>query len=422
MYNAYVTPLQDVRAHPNADRIKLATVMGEQVVVGLTASDGDLGIFFPTDGMISGDFLLSNNLYSKSALEKLGLDGPGGGFFDHKGRVRAQTFRGARSEGFWIPLSAVKGFDTSGLCEGDRLGEPLCKKYVSPQTMRQRTTQGRGAKRGELLGFPKHWETDQFRYHWQDIPLGSIVWLSEKLHGTSHRVGRVYEPPKGLRGWLSRFFPWFSKVENVIRHGTRNVVLDADSSGGFYGSDQFRYEATEGIDTVLRKGEVVYGEIVGFHNGDSPIMPTVGVPKDLDDIRASYGDQMRYRYGCPPGAARFYIYRIVQFNEDGEGTELSWPQVCRRARALGFPTVPPLVEYPILIETEEDREKLRARVVSLAEGPSLLDPTHIREGVAVRVEGPEGFQYVLKEKSFQFKVLEGIIKLDDTVADMEESS
>jgi hypothetical protein len=52
-------------------------------------------------------------------------------------------------------------------------------------------------------------------------------------------------------------------------------------------------------------------------------------------------------------------------------------------------------------------------------GPSTLDARHIKEGVCVRIEGGINNQ-TFKFKSFEFKVLEGIIK-DSGVIDAEEA-
>ena len=66
--------------------------------------------------------------------------------------------------------------------------------------------------------------------------------------------------------------------------------------------------------------------------------------------------------------------------------------------------------------------RLSNLVSDLEVGPSTLDHTHIREGVVVRVENPDGTTHFLKAKSYEFKVLEGIIKNNDSYVDMEEVS
>src|SRR6478752_5601244 len=105
MYQATVSPIQALAPHPNADKIQLATVLGEQVVVGLDTKVGDLGIYFPVDDQLSHEFCIEQKLYSKSAQIQLGLELNGSGFFDHNRRVRTQKFRGQKSEGFWIPTT-----------------------------------------------------------------------------------------------------------------------------------------------------------------------------------------------------------------------------------------------------------------------------------------------------------------------------
>jgi hypothetical protein len=54
------------------------------------------------------------------------------------------------------------------------------------------------------------------------------------------------------------------------------------------------------------------------------------------------------------------------------------------------------------------------------DGPEPLDPTHIREGVVVRIINRPTFT-AYKHKNFSFKVLEGIIKDTATAPDMEEA-
>src|SRR3990167_8980500 len=116
-YTAIISKVK-VRPHPNADKLQLGTVLGNHVVVGLDTKDGELGIFFPTDGQLSHDFCVGNGLYTKSARDKLQLPSSASvGFFDHNRRVRSQRFRGERSDGCWLPLNSLlwTGVDPSNL-------------------------------------------------------------------------------------------------------------------------------------------------------------------------------------------------------------------------------------------------------------------------------------------------------------------
>ena len=48
-----------------------------------------------------------------------------------------------------------------------------------------------------------------------------------------------------------------------------------------------------------------------------------------------------------------------------------------------------------------------------------IDASHIREGICIRIDKPNGKMEILKNKTFCFKCLEGIIK-DSGVVDSEE--
>ena len=118
MYQARITALRNVRTFPEADRLKLATCVGNQVVIGLNHVDDELGIYLPSDGQLSHDFCYNNNLYRAVELNKDKDAKPG--MFDNNRRVRAQAFRGQKSDGFWIPLDSVKftGVKEKELVEG----------------------------------------------------------------------------------------------------------------------------------------------------------------------------------------------------------------------------------------------------------------------------------------------------------------
>ena len=52
-YFGYITTLKNVRKHPNADRMMLADCFGNTICVGIDAAEGEIGIYFPTDGQLS---------------------------------------------------------------------------------------------------------------------------------------------------------------------------------------------------------------------------------------------------------------------------------------------------------------------------------------------------------------------------------
>lgn len=413
MYQAIIARIA-TKPHPNADRIQLADVCGTTVVVGLDQKDGDLGVYFPTDGVLSHEFCLANNLYSKSARQKLGLPEGPTGFFDHHRRVRAQGFRGAKSDGFWLPLTCLSYINPflhfeEGMMFDTVDNQQICSKWTT-RKVNPGVTGKRLGRKGELQGFPKHQDTEQWDYYKDQIPDFSLITITEKLHGTSHRFGLVRQDPPWWKFWAR---PTWIRVD-----GSRNVILtDHSGRNSFYDSDEFRLRCTP---QVGRKGEVLYGEIVGFTDPGKPVMNGGEIPQEFMLERQTYGPLMHYRYGQQDGHCEFFLYRIVQFNEDGEGVELSHSQVVRRAEQLGYRT-PPLMEQTHLDDLSriDWLVKLHTGEPSL---PSLLDSSMIREGVVVRVDTPDGHTKFYKKKAFLFKVLEGIVKLDETYEDVEENA
>ena len=264
--------------------------------------------------------------------------------------------------------------------------------------------------------FAKHFDTLQYRREKHRIPADALVYVTEKLHGTSARLGHVLDTVPIKRNPVSRFLAWLfrrPKTERQWRylHGSRNVVLEHNNGTDGYYSDNFRFNAVRGIE--LHKGEVLYGEIVGYTTTGAAIMQQQ-TTKKLPEIAKQYGPTMTYSYGCEPGECRFFAYRITQVNEDGIVTELSWNDVQKRCKQLGLNTVPQVC--PVMLgPPDQDHPQLAA------EGSSVLDDRHIAEGVVIRYESPDGTGW-LKHKTYTFSVLEGILKETDTYIDTEEVS
>lgn len=427
MYKAIVTPLVNVRPHPNADRLQLAVAAGFQVIVGLDSSEGELGVFFPTDGQLSDEFCKNNNLYP--IVNESGVR-IGGGFIERSNRrVRAQSFRGQKSFGFWCPIKYFEYTDAvhnlvTGLTFTEINGYAICNRYETEETIRRQNLGKKRTKRFESVMFKKHFDTEQMKYNWGNLQSGELITITEKLHGTSGRYGRVLrEVP--LNRWQKVAISVASALASVSLtpsqwdyfHGTRNVILENNLSGGFYGDNTFRTEVIQSLTGNLHKGETVYFEIVGFVNSHTPIMPAVNTGELRDkDFTSRYGKDMIYRYGMPDGMRKMFVYRITTTNTDGISIDLTWPQVKERCNQLNLSYVPELVP-PFIYDG--NIEQLQELVEALTTGESTIDASHIREGVCIRVDGSDTRIY--KNKSFEFYILEGVYKNNDVV-DIEEAS
>jgi hypothetical protein len=412
-YHAVISRLTNVREHPNADRLQLATVRGNTVIVGLDQNEGDLGIYFPTDGQLSHEFVNANNLYRRNP------DGTkGGGFFDLNRRVRAQPFRGVKSDGFWTGIGALTFVGQKHLYKleaGDEItelgGTLLCQKYYTPATRRAMAA-GQMKKRRENIMFHQHFDTEQWRFNKERVLPSDTMILTEKVHGTSGRYGYVRdELPK--RWWERLLGCHFPRYGWEYLMGTRRVIVGEASNPGFYGTDEFRYKAVEKLTDNLHKGEMVYFEIVGWVSETTPIMPPAVTTKvDLPHVTELYGDEFHYNYGCMRGVSKLIVYRISMVNVDGVEIDLSWKQVKARCAELGVEHVTEIVPPGHYDET----------VVEQAAVGQSLSGDHMREGVCIRVDQGERQPLILKHKSYEFGVLEGYIKQDDNYVDIEEAA
>ena len=428
MYSAIVSRIHTM-PFPNADRLLLGNCRGYQVVVGKDTQDGELGLFFPCDGQLSEEFCQVHDL--------IGYNDPAtgekrGGFFAKNRRVRAQRFRGEKSDGFWVPLSYLDyAGDTSNLNEGDELtefnGHPICNKYETAATKAAKGGPVRTKKRNVM--FHEHIETRQLRYLPTKFRPARASTSLRNCHGTSGRTGNVLTE-QNLNQWVA----WVNKITHsqIIKpkvawgelNGTRRTVLDDSLVDGYY-HEAFRAKAYDQLRDRLHHGEVVYYEIVGWVNQDTPIMSRHDVTKLKDKaMAAKYGNMITYTYGQQPGECDIYVYRIVLVNDEGYEVEYPWEKVKARCKELGVKHVPEFATGSFTLPDMGDKaaDYLTELSKQLAYGESTIDPSHIREGVVLRVEFPDGTTDWYKYKSFEFLLMEGIVKDDDNAVDIEEAS
>ena len=451
-YTAVISKLENVRKHSNADRLNVATCLGYQVIVGLDAKEGDVVVLFPDDGQISEAFAKANNLvgYTENGERK-------GGYFDSSRRVRAQKFRGEKSEAFVIGLKSLEftGYDLKKLEVGTKFvelgGISICNKYVTEATLKAAAAnKPKTPKLNETLKrmFPEHTETDQLRHARPDELMG-LVTLTAKLHGTSGRSAKLKVKEERPLKWheelyfaladaffgpekhIFNFFLSDLKKEQIRErpstevwksvYGTRRVIKGEVRGEVNEVDKDFREKCHQRLAPHIKQNEVWYYEIVGFEDSGRPIMSTVDCSKMGKDFVKRFGKTMTYKYGCLPAECEIYVYRIALMSEDGGMLEMPWGVVKERCRKAGVKHVPEIgaIHIPVASHTEF----LKREVEHETEGRDIadpIDPSHIREGVCVRVQNLEtGAMKIFKEKLFAFKCLEGIIK-DSGVVDTEE--
>ena len=457
----FITTLKNVREHPNADKLVLATCFESTVCVSKDKYyEGQIGVYFETDLQLSMEFCEKNGLL---AVYENGINVSGGYMDPAKRNVRAIKLRGEQSDGLFLPLDclAYTGAKLEEFKLGEQIttvnGHEICRKFI-PRSNAPKTAAGgagkrvkRRTKRSIAPQFFEHKDTEQLQYYLDQFKPGDQIEITRKLHGTSGRTAYV----KTFRGMKRTFWDWLFRREGTPIYdwgtvsGTRRTVMDT-FEGGFYGSNEFRKQYHDFFEGKLWKGETVYYEIVGFTHDGKSIMGQCSNDKVKDkDFVKQYGKTTTFSYGCVPNPkqvagvadpadpnstfqnierqSRMFVYRMTMTNEDGEVVEYTPEFTRHRCMYMGVDFVP--VEWSGIIPqnpgshddpTITAGEWVMKKVEQFYDGPEPLDPTHIREGCVVRIINRPTFT-AYKHKNFFFKVLEGIIKDTADAPDMEEA-
>ena len=429
MYCGYITTINHLRKHSNADRLQCTTVFGNNVILDLSYQEGQRVVFFPTDGQLSAEFANENNLVRKKDENGNNI----GGYLDpEKRNITALKLRGEKSEGLVLPIEVLSKYtNVDKLKDGDQItilnGHEICKKYIPNSKKRG----GHGSSSGnisrnkkeekEKVSYPffvEHIDTAQLAYNQNAFKEGDICYITLKMHGTSARTANTIQVTKKKAPKLLKTL-FGMKDKEIIEYqpvsGTRRTTL-RDYEGGWHGSDVFRKKYHDLFKDKLPKGMEVFYEIVGWVNERTTIMGKCSnkLVKDKE-FSNQYGKETVFSYGCQTVKSDCYVYRMTMTNPDGYSVELPWEQVQAECERMGVKCVPTFERF--LFTTWED---LMARVEKYYDGVDPVGKTHIREGVVVRIDNRSKFT-AYKHKNFYFKVLEGIIKDTAEEPDMEEA-
>lgn len=425
----YVVRVEQLRPHTNADRLQIATFFGSDVIVDLSTKEGDIGVYFPTDLALSAEFCDVNNLVRRK--DENGKEV--GGYLDPgKRNIKPIRLRGEKSDGLYLPITCLSGFtDITTLSIGDHIdtlnGKVICQKYVPYKST---SVSGGGKvkalKKNICPTFFEHEDTEQLVHNMDAFKPGDEIEITVKMHGTSTRVGYLPLIHEKKQNFLQRLFrrPVKTYTEYGYITGSRRVVLADGHQGGFYDSDDWRFAMTHKLEGKLRKGEVVYGEIVGFQGpGGRPIMGEGNNTKIGDkDFVKKFGEITVFSYGCDPAngyedehpCCDLYVYRMVMENEDGDVVEYDPDFMRYRCAQMGVKCVPKCIRFIIpedreWVNTNTTGEYVKTIAENYYDGADPVDPSHIREGVVIRVLNRPKFT-AYKHKNWYFKSITGIIK------------
>lgn len=295
-YLLKIVRLKNFTQHPNAERLLIWDVDGYKVITNLDYNPGDLCVLIQPETQLSGKIIHALNMFSDPLLNK---DTTVRGYVGRSRRIKAVKLRDIISEGLLLKVEDFFKYtkiDINCIKEGiyfDTVnGEVISNKYEIIESA-ENTGNSKLHKFMSEEDFPKHYDTKKL----QDTNgvAGDIIVITEKLHGTSARFGRVLTEKK--LNFFQKILTLFGKKypkEYAFVFGTRNTIKYVDGKynackvGDEWMSVFNRYIKNSRLDD----GVILYGEIVGYKPSGGMI-------------------QKYYDYGCAHGDLDFYVYDVV---------------------------------------------------------------------------------------------------------------
>ncbi|MCA9749602.1 MAG: hypothetical protein KC414_10905, partial [Romboutsia sp.] len=343
-YLAKIISLSNFKEIEGADRIKIAIVDFQDVVVNKDMKEGEMVVYFPVESKINKDFLSYTNSFRN---KELNVDKEKTGFFEDKGRVRAMSMLQGKvkSCGYIVPIQQVADWaygeyyniiwDEDDGKEFDTInGKKICEKYVVRNNEKgQRIKQGKAPKVSRLIDGQVHLHVDSenYRRNVTKINPEDLISVSYKVHGTSATYQKVLV--KKSLTWVEKLLKKFGASivdqEYDLIITSRRVVKnknfkDDKNHNHYYDSDIWSDIADVNQLSDLPNGYSIYGEIVGYTFEGKPI-------------------QGSYDYGCTPNGLeknKFFVYRITHTNPEGIVTELTMSEIEEFCERMNLEVVP----------------------------------------------------------------------------------
>lgn len=368
LFKAPVTSILKIDAHPNAERLEIATVYGFQIIVQKGRYQiGNKILYIPVDSVIPE--WLDYKLFPPGSKVKL-----------DKRRVRQIRLRGAASQGMIVNLEDIaEKVNPDYLTLEQDVSKILdIRKYEPPAKKES------GPKRGT----PRNKDRENPRFH-QYGGIDNIKWypnlfaeqevvIQEKLHGSNCRASFAKASANTLWKKILNFFGKLPAYE--FCYGSNRVQLQERSGyKGYYGEDVYG-AVLKKVDAFskLKPGETIYGELIGP------------------------GIQKGYEYGLKDH--HFVLFDVKVEHADGSQEYLDPEEAEAFAIERGFDFVPVL--YKGVFNGELAKQ--------LSSGPSVYSPEEkVREGVVVKIRN----QYSINGSKRALKLINEDYLADTTNTD-----
>ncbi len=389
-----VIRIQEVRVHPNADKLEIIPIEGYQAVVAKGQyKAGDLAYYIPPDSVVpvrpEFEFLWKGPLEGEVPLKRR--------------RIAAKRLRGEWSEGLLMPLDGglggglLKGdfvirhvihdeVESMPVKEGDDVAEFLGITHYAPEEDPQPVVAGTKTRhwkvpttRAGWINLIKMWlrgerreggptdlpvyDVEAYKKHTHIFEPGENVVVTEKIHGSNARYSFRAGPK-----WLGKYADWAGHMYA----GSRQLWKSVDSTCAW----RRALKDNPWIETWCKAhpGYALYGEITPTQKG--------------------------YDYGSG-NKVRFFLFDVR--NPQG-----NWVSYQEMLDLVYDHQILPSVTVPILYRGPFDLEK----ILPLVDGPSFVyGAKHGREGVVIKAE-PN--RYVHNLGRVQLKIVSNVFLEKDS--------
>jgi hypothetical protein len=253
----------------------------------------------------------------------------------------------------------------------------------------------------DIKFMPKHYDSDNYFRNKDTIPENKTVIVTQKLHGTSIRIGNTFVARKlTLRDRLAKLAGVrVGDHEMDYVFGSKNVIKDINNpnQNHFYTTDIWTDEGKK-LEGLIPENFLVYGELIGWTPNGAPI-------------------QKHYTYQVPTSTCDLYVYRVAFVNGQGKVVDLAWDQVVEFCKDAGLKTVPELWRGAMKdLRIEDLFIDKRFHEDGYIQAVPLDPESPVDEGVCIRLDGLA--PYILKAKGPIFYEHETIM-LDQEALDIE---
>ena len=331
-YSATVVRIGKLEPIKNSDFLAKTQVAGFDIVVRKDqVKEGDIQIYCPIETQLRGEFLSKNNLFSDPTLNSncaeynkvFNTKGQGeakklAGFFGNNGRIRIITLRGQVSMGFIFDPKDFLKWDSNvniyDLKEGESFDTVNGKLFIRVYyPNRADSTKVAGKKHTNGVEFVnatyrEHYDTAMLNKNMARFNPDTVITISEKMDGTSWRLGYV---PVRIK------LPWHKKLINFIRYTYPRMeykIIPASRRVIYYSNNKkfcnniYRDIASK-MGEFLDYDEMLYGEALGYY------------PDSFKPI--AHKNNHIYDYGVGVGKYKIIIYRAVIKGKELNLTEVN---------------------------------------------------------------------------------------------------